>query len=532
MTNPEISYDLLERDFLQMLKKKEAVIGLSHISVAKRTGSIPRGDDFTATRTAIAVSRGFEGGDEFATHVGSAIDLALNSSVVLASLVYQFVDATTPRPFLYSAEAREGFLRIVGGKPWNAAAYSAATVESVWNTLVYVYDDQVATPAVASLIRAEKLMELVQTVLEESCHCGGPPHSFIEEVRKGIEDGLDPWKDNSVNLSEEAAILLLDRLRARTGFESKMSMPRNFETFAWDHPTHDGFWLIVLWKASRLETALHEILRGMLSEAWSCPARSEPPEPKRDEIRRDWDFEACREGEERLVPRGSENPGRGHPGIEPLGKKVYERELIRLACTSSGPVTWSTMGSLLRDLPEESDLDTEDWRFLSTAPGSGPLGSGGLFRFRRTFENQKKNPELPTVSKLLKNHGVAGIKGNHEQLSIVEKFYGGQNRAKFAVLREFFPILQPLRVTDMAKWWKTVEPSSPLRPAARNLEMIVPDLRGRMPWFDDLPDEERKALIEREKLDSVIPLVERHSLGLDGDGLPEGQTAGLEIAGR
>lgn len=444
-----VSWDLLIADLEQTLKVRKIRAMYGILFSERNAGKSPRLDG-SATRSARAATSGFEGGAEFSSHVGAALDLGAHLAETVTIGVLNALEIKRARPLLPTQADRNMLQALVNGPtlPDGDQDQLLQLIRILWHS----NDEQMIASSVSTLLRAEKLLELIEILISESERCPGPAHSFTLEVRKAKKEGLDPWADNETVLSEATAIELLDRLRERTGFEPKNSVPRDFASFASEHPTFDGFWLTVLWKAGRLETALHEILRGMLDEAWSCPVEPESPEPMTRETK--WDFMTERES---FTERGARNPGKGHPSVEALGNLVFDRETERRSMTSEDPPKWRTMA---RTYPRLPDFDAGQALRESAVPAGKDLGfRGGLYRFARWFEKAKTDKEFKRVDVSLYEKGESTSKGYDEKDANV-KYYGGIEELFAAVRKDFFPVLQPLRVADLSLWWKVVEDAS------------------------------------------------------------------------
>uniref|UniRef100_UPI000AE2093A hypothetical protein n=1 Tax=Leptospirillum ferriphilum TaxID=178606 RepID=UPI000AE2093A len=320
----------------------------------------------------------------------------------------------------------------------------------VGRALSFVFDSRLVEGTISSILRSEKLLKLIDIELSESARCGGPEHPFISAVRAAWKEGINPWKDNATGLSESAALALLDRATKATGWKSVGRIP-DFGTWFDSHPTFDGFWLIVSFQAKRLETALHELARGILHEAWSCPVEPRSPEPVSRESH--WDFMTERES---FTERGARNPGAGHPGVEKLGDAVYDLELKRRSMTSELPPKFSTMARTYPNLP---DFDVGEIARASTLPREVTaefLGwGGGLVAFRKKVEQERKQGErdqktTPATKQALE--AFDKVLGEEPVL----KHYGDMRAVSDAILwkePDLMPLFQPFRSTDYREWW-------------------------------------------------------------------------------
>ena len=352
-----------------------------------------------------------------------------------------------PRPFLFSPGSHSEFKTfLIDQIP--PSSKSLAILSDVSRALSFVFDGRLFREAADSLVRSEKLLKLIDLELIESGRCTGGTHPFTEAVRSLRAEGWDPWKDNRTNLSESAAIALLTRASKTTGWKPKNAVPDDFSAFFDAHPTYDGFALILLWKAKRLEIALHEILRGILHESWSCEVEAKSPDPVERESH--WDFMTERES---FVPRGARDPGDGHPGVEVLGDLVYDLEQKRRSYTNELPPRFSTMAKTYPDLP---DFDLDKALRESTVPDGTSFGwDGGLSSFRKRYEKEKTEREKrirdsspEAVGKLSDYDKIMGEEP-------ILKYYGGMEGVSQAFWNEkdLLPLFQPLRSVDMKGWW-------------------------------------------------------------------------------
>ena len=353
-----------------------------------------------------------------------------------------------PRPFLFSPGSHSGFETfLIDQIP--PSSKSLAILSDVSRALSFVFDGRLMREGADSLVRSEKLLKLIDIELVESSRCTGGAHPFTESVWSLRAEGWDPWKDNRTNLSESAAIALLTRASKTTGWKPKNDVPDDFSAFFDAHPTYDGFALILLWKAKRLEIALHEILRGILHESWSCEVEAKSPDPVSRESH--WDFMTERES---FTERGARHPGAGHPGVEALGDLVYDLEQKRRSYTNELPPRFSTMAKTYPELP---DFDPEKALRDSTVPEGTSFGwDGGLPSFRKRFEKEKTDREKrirdsapEAVGKLSDYDKILGEEP-------ILKYYGDMRAVSEAILwkePDLMPLFQPLRSTDYREWW-------------------------------------------------------------------------------
>ena len=356
-----------------------------------------------------------------------------------------------PRSFLSFPGSHRGFETFLKDQI-PPSSKSLAILSDVSRTLSFVFDGRLIREAADSLVRSEKLLKLIDLELIEAARCSGPSHPFVRTVLDARNTGTDPWKDNGTNLSESAAIALLSRAVEATGWKPKNTVPDSFSAFFDAHPTYDGFALILLWKAKRLETALHEILRGILHEAWSCDVEPKSPDPVSRESH--WDFMTETES---FTERGSRSPGAGHPGVEALGNMVYDLEQKRRAYTNELPPRFSNMAKTYPDLPD-FDLD-EAFRKSTVREARSVMEhfgwGGGLSSFRKRYEKEKTDRE-----KLVKDSAPQAVGKLEDYDKImgeepVLKYYGGMEGVAQAFWNEkdLLPLFQPLRSVDMKEWW-------------------------------------------------------------------------------
>ena len=315
--------------------------------------------------------------------------------------------------------------------------------------LSFVFDRELMKKSIFSLIRAERLMQLMDILLFESKRCGGPRHPFTEAVGSLRTAGVDPWTDNREGLSEDAALAILSKASNEAGWRPRRSVPipRDFGKFFEAHPTWDGFALILLWKAQRLEAALHEIDRGLLHEAWSCPTPSEAPDPVESEREATWDWLTEKETAT-IIRRGSRFPGRGHPAVDKLGLRVREEEVVRRATTEELPPEFSNIAPTFVELPPfEIDQILTDSRILDRQALRN--------QWSKTALNQRVREVLDRAALEKKVTRQSEMYPYMNEPAIL-KHYGGKAEVAQAIFEEkdVLPMFQLLRTVDMGDWWK------------------------------------------------------------------------------
>ena len=249
-----------------------------------------------------------------------------------------------------------------------------------------------------------------------------------------------------VGIGEDLA--LLDRATKATGWKPVDCIP-DFGTWFDSHPTFDGFWLIAAFQAKRLEIALHEILRGILHESWSCGVEAKSPDPVSRESH--WDFMTERES---FTERGARHPGAGHPGVEALGDLVYDLEQKRRSYTNELPPRFSTMAETYPELP---DFDPEKALRDSTVPEGTSFGwDGPLPSFRKRYEKEKADREKRIRDSAQE---MVGKMSDYDKIMGEEPiltYYGDMRGGSDAILwkePDVMPLFQSLRSVDMREWW-------------------------------------------------------------------------------
>lgn len=382
----------------------------------------------------------------------------LAKATVDATILFQ---KTKPRPFFYAPGSHEKFKKIAGGERIEFTEIKELeAMMDVSRGLSFVFDRELMKKSIFSLIRAERLMQLMDILLLESKRCGGPRHPFTEAVGSLRTAGVDPWTDNREGLSEDAALAILSKASNEAGWRPRRSVPipRDFGKFFEAHPTWDGFALILLWKAQRLEAALHEIDRGLLHEAWSCPTPSEAPDPVESEREATWDWLTEKETAT-IIRRGSRFPGRGHPAVDKLGLRVREEEVVRRATTEELPPEFSNIAPTFVELPPfEIDQILTDSRILDRQA------------LRISWEKQVVSQQIKEIGNqavamenfLQTNKGAGGENLNALNFNLlmeeppIFQIYGGKPETVQAIFEEkdVLPMFQLLRTVDMGDWWK------------------------------------------------------------------------------
>ena len=393
-------------------------------------------------------------GDNFDLGLNAAAGVVLSGALTAPGAIIngiygylQHKEEVAPRPFISSPGSHEGFESLA--KENSSRSPDLKVLSDVGRALSFVFDSRLVEGTISSILRSEKLLKLIDIELLEGARCGGPEHPFTSAVRTARKEGIDPWKDNATGLSESAALALLDRATKATGWKPVDRIP-DFGTWFDSHPTFDGFWLIAAFQAKRLETALHELARGILHEAWSCPVEPQSPDPVSRELH--WDFMTEKES---FTERGARNPGAGHPGVEKLGDAVYDLELKRRAMTSELPPKFSNMARTYPDLP---DLDISEIAGASTLPREATAETmgwgGGLVSFRKKVEQERKQGE-PEKSNSSRDEVMKGFEKYLGEEPVL-KHYGDMRAVSDAILwkePELMPLFQPLRSTDYREWW-------------------------------------------------------------------------------
>jgi len=413
-----------------------AMGGLTGKALSSRGEEIP-GDNFDKYGTAT-----------LGVAVGQAALTGVNIALGAAAQAYVTYTLHSRRPFLSSAGAHQTFADLILQES-PSGSFNILNMIDISRALSFVFDRELMAESFASLVRSERLMQLMDILLLESKRCGGPRHSFTEAVGSLRTAGVDPWTDNREGLSEDAALAILSKASNEARWRPRRSVPipRDFGKFFEAHPTWDGFALILLWKAQRLEAALHEIDRGLLHEAWSCPTPSEAPDPVESEREATWDWLTEKETAT-IIRRGSRFPGRGHPAVDKLGLRVREEEVVRRATTEELPPEFSNIAPTFVELPPfEIDQILTDSRILDRQALRN--------QWSKTALNQRVREVLDRAALEKKVTRQSEMYPYMNEPAIL-KHYGGKAEVAQAIFEEkdVLPMFQLLRTVDMGDWWK------------------------------------------------------------------------------